>query len=143
MPGSGARHPCRPPPGPSPAAPPRSPIPTSTPSSSIRWPSSPSTWCAGARDGLERLGRTRAAVLPEAADGARTTSEAAEAAGLALPSASYRIGVLRDGGLVVSRCDGKYVRHTVTPLGLCLLDSTGTRPGTGAVAGAWHDRNHA
>jgi DNA-binding transcriptional ArsR family regulator len=74
-------------------------------------------------DGLERLlGRTRAAVLTEvAAAGARTTSEVAQNVGIAMPSASYQIGVLRDGGLVGSHRDGKYVLHTATPLGLRLL----------------------
>lgn len=81
-------------------------------------------------DGLERLlGRTRAAVLTEVAgQSARTTSEVAEAVGLALPSVSYQIGVLRDGGLVDSHRDGKYVLHTATPLGLRLLDCGGVRP---------------
>ncbi|MEU9211869.1 helix-turn-helix domain-containing protein [Streptomyces sp. NPDC048415] len=76
-------------------------------------------------DGLERLlGRTRAAVLTEvAAAGARTTSEVAQNVGIAMPSASYQIGVLRDGGLVGSHRDGKYVLHTATPLGLRLLAS--------------------
>ncbi|MEU6261183.1 helix-turn-helix domain-containing protein [Streptomyces sp. NPDC047043] len=76
------------------------------------------------RDGLERLlGRTRTAVLTDlACHGARTTSEVATAAGIALPSASYQLGVLRDGGLVSSHRDGQYVRHWATSLGLRLLD---------------------
>ncbi|MDF9811124.1 winged helix-turn-helix domain-containing protein [Streptomyces sp. SPB162] len=52
---------------------------------------------------------------------ARTTSEVAEAVGVTLPGVSYQIGVLRDGGLVDSRRDGKYVLHAATPLGLRLL----------------------
>ncbi|MET8286890.1 helix-turn-helix domain-containing protein [Streptomyces sp. NPDC048448] len=81
----------------------------------------------GTDDGVERLlGRTRAAVLTEVAgQSARTTSEVAEAVGIALPSASYQIGVLRDGGLVASHRDGKYVLHTATLLGLRVL---GTSP---------------
>lgn len=73
----------------------------------------------GTEDGLERLlGRTRAAVLTEVADRhTRTTSEVAEAVGVSLPSVSYQISVLRDGGLVTSRREGKYVLHTVTPVG--------------------------
>ncbi|MGW3414369.1 ArsR/SmtB family transcription factor [Streptomyces sp. NPDC000888] len=76
-----------------------------------------------ADDGLERLlGRTRSVVLAEVAGRhARTTSEVAAAVGIALPSASYQIGVLRDGGLVASRRDGKYVLHTATALGQRLL----------------------
>ncbi|MFF2993734.1 helix-turn-helix domain-containing protein [Streptomyces sp. NPDC057950] len=81
----------------------------------------------GTDGGVERLlGRTRAAVLTEVAgQSARTTSEVAEAVGIALPSASYQIGVLRDGGLVASHRDGKYVLHTATLLGLRVL---GTSP---------------
>ncbi|MER5406406.1 helix-turn-helix domain-containing protein [Streptomyces sp. NPDC002769] len=80
----------------------------------------------GTDDGVERLlGRTRAAVLTEVAgQSARTTSEVAEAVGIALPSASYQIGVLRDGGLVASHRDGKYVLHTATLLGLRLLGNS-------------------
>ncbi|TXS79134.1 MULTISPECIES: ArsR/SmtB family transcription factor [unclassified Streptomyces] len=105
----------------------------------------------GTDGGVRRLlGRTRAAVLTEVAgQSARTTSEVAEAVGIALPSASYQIGVLRDGGLVASHRDGKYVLHTATLLGLRLL-GTGPRirvreqrPVRGAVAAAWHDRGHA
>lgn len=76
------------------------------------------------KDGLERLlGRTRTVVLAHlAGHGARTTSEVAMAANIALPSASYQLGVLRDGGLVASHRDGQFVRHSATPLGLRLLD---------------------
>ncbi|WP_327426286.1 ArsR/SmtB family transcription factor [Streptomyces sp. NBC_01236] len=85
----------------------------------------------GTDDGLERLlGRTRTAVLTEVAGRtARTTSEVAEAVGIALPSVSYQLGVLRDGGLVASHRDGKYVLHTATPLGRRLL-------GAGSFSGA-------
>ncbi|MFF3583908.1 ArsR/SmtB family transcription factor [Streptomyces mirabilis] len=106
---------------------------------------------AGTDGGVERLlGRTRAAVLTEVAgQSARTTSEVAEAVGIALPSASYQIGVLRDGGLVASHRDGKYVLHTATLLGLRLLGTSPRmresvlRPVRGAAAGPWHDRGHA
>jgi DNA-binding transcriptional ArsR family regulator len=75
-------------------------------------------------NGLDRLlGRTRASVLAEVARGGpRTTSEVATAVGIALPSASYQLTVLRDGGLVTSRRDGQYVRHSVTLMGYRLLD---------------------
>lgn len=91
-------------------------------------PKTPLALVDGTDDGVGRLlGRTRAAVLTEVAgQSARTTSEVAEAVGIALPSASYQIGVLRDGGLVASHRDGKYVLHTATLLGLRLLD-TGPR----------------
>jgi DNA-binding transcriptional ArsR family regulator len=85
----------------------------------------------GTDDGLQRLlGRTRAAVLTEVASRtARTTSEVALALGIALPSVSYQIGVLRDGGLVTNHREGKYVLHMATPLGLRLL-------GAGSFSGA-------
>ncbi|MFJ9896647.1 ArsR/SmtB family transcription factor [Streptomyces sp. NPDC091280] len=76
------------------------------------------------KNGLERLlGRTRTVVLAHlASHGARTTSEVASAANIALPSASYQLGVLRDGGLVASHREGQSVRHSATPLGLRLLE---------------------
>ncbi|MBK3562230.1 helix-turn-helix transcriptional regulator [Streptomyces sp. MBT62] len=76
------------------------------------------------KDGLERLlGRTRTAVLAHlAGHGPRTTSEVASAANIALPSASYQLGVLRDGGLIASHREGQFVRHSATPLGLRLMD---------------------
>jgi DNA-binding transcriptional ArsR family regulator len=75
--------------------------------------------------GLERLlGRTRATVLAQVARGrTRTTSEVAEAVGIALPSASYQLTVLRDGGLVASHREGQFVRHSVTAMGHQLLDT--------------------
>ncbi|GHE64515.1 transcriptional regulator [Streptomyces longispororuber] len=79
------------------------------------------------------LGRSRAAVLAEVvrrSDG-RTTSEIATAVGLALSSASHQLDVLRNGGLVTSRRDGKYVLHSATSLGLRIL-CAGTR-GTAAA----------
>lgn len=93
-------------------------------------------------NGLDRLlGRTRASVLTELARGhARTTSEVATAVGIALPSASYQLGVLRDGGLVASRREGQYVRHSVTPVGHILLDGDeGMRGGTAAASGPWRE----
>ncbi|MFF1450477.1 helix-turn-helix domain-containing protein [Streptomyces sp. NPDC058274] len=92
-----------------------------------------------AEDGLERLlGRTRATVLTAVAGpSARTSSEVARAVGISLPSVSYQIGVLRDGGLVASHRDGKYVLHTATSLGQRLIISGGggTRPGPEAPGG--------
>ncbi|MEU8887915.1 helix-turn-helix domain-containing protein [Streptomyces sp. NPDC048442] len=69
------------------------------------------------------LGPTRAALLSEtAALTCATTSELADATGVSLPSVSQQLAVLRDGGLVMSRRDGKRVLHTATPLGRRLLD---------------------
>ncbi|MFD9402154.1 ArsR/SmtB family transcription factor [Streptomyces sp. NPDC060011] len=87
----------------------------------------PLTIARNAEGGVERLlGRTRTAVLTEVAfGGSRTTSDVAQAIGIAMPSVSYQIGVLRDGGLVASHRDGKYVLHAATPLGLRLLAGAG------------------
>ena len=76
---------------------------------------------------LERLlGRTRSAVLMDVArHSGRTTTEVAQSLGIAPPSAGYQIGVLRDGGLIISRRDGKYVLHLATALARGLLDSSG------------------
>lgn len=80
------------------------------------------SWPTASPRTLSRLlGSTRAALLYEAAVRESTTSELAEATGASLPSASQQLAALRDGGLVVSRRDGKCVRHTATPLGRQLL----------------------
>ncbi|MFE5406331.1 ArsR/SmtB family transcription factor [Streptomyces sp. NPDC056580] len=74
------------------------------------------------------LGRTRASVLTEVARGRpRSTSEVASAVGIALPSASYQLTVLRDGGLVTSHREGQHVRHSATPIGHRLLDGDRAR----------------
>ncbi|WP_329281524.1 ArsR/SmtB family transcription factor [Streptomyces sp. NBC_01451] len=76
------------------------------------------------------LGRTRAALLAEAAGQiSRTTSELADAVRVSLPSVSAQLSILRDTGLVVSRREGKYVLHSVTPLGLQLLGAQSPGPG--------------
>ncbi|MER5746317.1 ArsR/SmtB family transcription factor [Streptomyces sp. NPDC002225] len=68
------------------------------------------------------LGPARASLLYEAAvRPSASTSELAEATGLSLPSVSQQLAVLREGGLVTSRRDGKRVRHTATPLGRRVL----------------------
>ncbi|MGY5118470.1 ArsR/SmtB family transcription factor [Streptomyces sp. 900105755] len=88
--------------------------------------------------GLERLlGRTRATVLVQVARGrTRTTSEVAQAVGIALPSASYQLAVLRDGGLVASHREGQFVRHSVTSVGHRLLGAdTGRRTETDPAYG--------
>lgn len=79
-------------------------------------------------EGLERLlGRTRSAVLVEVAGHrTRTTTEVAQALGLAPASASYQIGVLRGAGLIVSRRAGKRVEHSATPLAHGLLSGSGS-----------------
>ncbi|MFJ2891120.1 winged helix-turn-helix domain-containing protein [Streptomyces sp. NPDC087305] len=76
----------------------------------------------GSSSALERLSRTRAAVLVQVTCGrTRTTSEVARAVGIALPGVGYQLAVLRDGGLVASYREGELGRHSVTPMGHRLL----------------------
>ncbi|NGN65806.1 winged helix-turn-helix transcriptional regulator [Streptomyces sp. A7024] len=80
----------------------------------------PGTDPAGAH--LARLlGHTRAAVLQTLA-GDCTTSELAGRAGVSLSSASEHAAVLRAAGLVSSTRQRNTVRHSLTPMGLALLD---------------------
>ncbi|WP_211245770.1 ArsR/SmtB family transcription factor [Actinomadura oligospora] len=74
------------------------------------------------------LGRTRAAILRAAEDGAGTGALAAMV-GISAPSASQHAKALRNAGLLLTVRVGKAVQHTATPLGRSLLAST--RP-TGA-----------
>ncbi|MEE1832217.1 ArsR/SmtB family transcription factor [Streptomyces sp. SP17KL33] len=76
------------------------------------------------------LGRARAAVLEEVADG-RTTSEVAARVGLSPATVSHHVAVLRESGLLTSRRIGGAVLHTVTALGVDLLEggtTCGIRP---------------
>ncbi|SFN41860.1 Helix-turn-helix domain-containing protein [Streptomyces sp. cf124] len=84
------------------------------------------------------LGRARAAVLEEVADG-RTTSEVAARVGLSPATVSHHVAVLRESGLLTSRRIGGAVLHTVTVLGADLLEggtTCGIRPPSKAVARA-------
>jgi DNA-binding transcriptional ArsR family regulator len=67
------------------------------------------------------LGHTRAAVL-QTLGGDCTTSELARRAGVSISSASEHAAVLRDAGLVSSTRQRNAVRHSLTPVGLALLD---------------------
>ncbi|MFE9693108.1 helix-turn-helix domain-containing protein [Micromonospora sp. NPDC005806] len=67
------------------------------------------------------LGGTRAAILVLAAEGG-TTSEIAHRLHISVPSASRHLTVLRSTGLVTSARDRNAVHHTLTPLGLALLN---------------------
>ena len=67
------------------------------------------------------LGPARAAILDAAAGGC-TTSELACQAGISPATASYHAGILRDAGLIITRRTGSAVQHTVTPLGIHLLN---------------------
>lgn len=84
------------------------------------------------------LGRARAAVLEEVADG-RTTSEVAARVGLSPATVSHHVAVLRESGLLTSRRIGGAVLHTVTALGVDLLEggtTCGIRPRARALARA-------
>lgn len=72
------------------------------------------------------LGPTRAALLYETATrGFASTTALAGTVVVSVPSASQQLQVLREAGLVSSRRDGKYVLHSITPLGLRLLGNRG------------------
>ncbi|MFJ8349591.1 ArsR/SmtB family transcription factor [Streptomyces sp. NPDC094153] len=89
------------------------------------------------------VGRTRAAILEDVVTG-RTTSELAERIGISGAAASQHTAVLREAGLLVSVRRNRHVLHTVTPVGLALLDGRGASilsggpsrgPGSAAVRG--------
>ncbi|MGC9544412.1 ArsR/SmtB family transcription factor [Streptomyces sp. UG1] len=69
------------------------------------------------------LGHTRAAVL-QALGGDCTTSELARRAGVSISSASEHAAVLRGAGLVSSTRQRNAVHHSLTPVGLALLDGS-------------------
>jgi DNA-binding transcriptional ArsR family regulator len=67
------------------------------------------------------LGTTRATILT-AIDTGTTTTDLARRAGTSPASASRHTHVLREAGLVRTTREGTAVRHTLTPLGVALLD---------------------
>ncbi|MCP2261687.1 Helix-turn-helix domain-containing protein [Streptoalloteichus tenebrarius] len=74
------------------------------------------------------LGRTRATVLESIGSGCSTTVLAGRI-GMSLASASQHVAVLRGAGLVTTTRVGASVRHTLSPLGEELLESS-RRPST-------------
>ncbi|UJP10234.1 helix-turn-helix domain-containing protein [Microbacterium sp. KUDC0406] len=66
------------------------------------------------------VGRVRAGILLQA-HVARTTSQVAADAGIAVSTASHHLTVLRDAGLVTSSRDGNRMLHLRTPLGEALV----------------------
>jgi DNA-binding transcriptional ArsR family regulator len=72
------------------------------------------------------LGRTRARVLAEIAEGCSTT-ELAHRTRISLGAASHHATVLRQAGLVATHRDGPAVRHILTPLGMALLEKGWSR----------------
>lgn len=71
------------------------------------------------------IGTTRAAILHTIEDGC-TTTELARRSSTAPSSASQHATVLRDAGLIATQRHGNAVLHTLTPLGLALLNAATT-----------------
>ncbi|MFI0739216.1 ArsR/SmtB family transcription factor [Streptomyces sp. NPDC021100] len=67
------------------------------------------------------LGRTRATLLEAVAEGG-TTTELARTADIAAATASHHVSVLREAGLLITRRVGGAAHHTLTPLGVQLLN---------------------
>lgn len=79
-------------------------------------------WSAAAPPELSGLlGATRAKVLAAGAGGGSTTL-LARRAGISLPSASQHAAVLRDAGLLTTERRGSAVHHSLTDLGVRLLN---------------------
>lgn len=66
------------------------------------------------------LGPARAGILLEAG-AARTTSQVARDAGIAVSTASHHLTVLRDAGLIASEREGNRMLHLRTPLGEAMV----------------------
>ncbi|MFD7575985.1 ArsR/SmtB family transcription factor [Streptomyces sp. NPDC059810] len=77
---------------------------------------------------VELLGRTRAAILEvlavgrSTADRGRSTTDLARRLSIAPATVSHHTSVLRNSGLATTRRDGKAVLHSVTSMGMALLD---------------------
>jgi DNA-binding transcriptional ArsR family regulator len=69
------------------------------------------------------LGPTRATVFA-VVDSGCTTTELARRAGISLASASEHASVLREAGLLATQRRGGSVLHSLTPLGIALLDGS-------------------
>jgi DNA-binding transcriptional ArsR family regulator len=67
------------------------------------------------------VGQTRAAALRELR-ASRTTSQLADRLGVSAPCASQHAAILRESGLITTRRVRNTVLHSVTPLGMALLD---------------------
>ncbi|MGW7369757.1 ArsR/SmtB family transcription factor [Streptomyces sp. NPDC054841] len=73
------------------------------------------------------VGQTRAAAL-RALRATCTTSQLADRLGISAAGASQHTAVLRQTGLITTRRIRNTVLHTVTPLGMALLDGRAARP---------------
>ncbi|HEY2577154.1 MAG TPA: winged helix-turn-helix domain-containing protein [Streptosporangiaceae bacterium] len=85
------------------------------------------------------LGRTRAAVLDNIADGC-TTTELARKVGVSPAAASQHATVLREAGLIMTCRQGSAVWHTLTDLGAQLLDGQAAPDNGARSAGPVTDR---
>jgi len=80
-------------------------------------------WARAGRGRLDALlGRTRSAVLRSIQDGA-TTTQLARRGGTSLASVSRNTAVLRDAGLISSHRHSSAVLHSLTALGVALLEN--------------------
>lgn len=82
---------------------------------------------AAAQRLAELLGRSRAALLTHL-DLPMSTTNLAAAFGLAVPTVSGHLAVLRRAGLVVARRDGRTVLYQRTPLASTLLEGEASEP---------------
>ncbi|MFC4496620.1 ArsR/SmtB family transcription factor [Streptomyces ovatisporus] len=96
----------------------------------LGWAASRRGTSARGADLAALIGRTRAAVLEDVADG-RTTGELAERLSISAQDVSYHTAVLRRSGLLLSVRRSKNVLHTITPAGLTLLTGPSGTPGDG------------
>ncbi|MER7702107.1 helix-turn-helix domain-containing protein [Kitasatospora sp. NPDC097605] len=90
------------------------------------------------------VGQTRAAAL-RALRASCTTSQLADRLGISVAGASQHTAVLRQTGLITTRRVRNTVFHSVTPLGVALLDGRTERPartGTGRSAVRLHRDPH-
>ncbi|MFE1413586.1 ArsR/SmtB family transcription factor [Streptomyces sp. NPDC085524] len=110
-------------------------VPASSPRDSDVW-DAPADTSAEALSAL--VGQTRAAAL-RTLTAACSTSQLAERLGISSAGASQHTAVLRHSGLITTRRVRNNVLHTVTPLGMALLDgrlgggAAGAHPEGGSV----------
>nr|QEO75089.1 ArsR family transcriptional regulator [uncultured bacterium] len=108
------------------------PVPVNGATANSLWQLAPSTDKAlGAL-----VGRTRAKVLRTLVD-SHNTGELGLRVGVSAAAASQHTAVLREAGLIITRRKQNTVLHSLTPLGLALLNSRGIdTTGTGEMADA-------
>ena len=92
----------------------------------VRW-ATPGVSPADGRALAALIGPTRATLLSALADGVANTGELARLAGTTAPNASRHITALREAALVSSQRHRNATLHTVTELGLALLEGGNPR----------------